>query len=258
MIHVRRFEWERILRRVIDLPPSTKLVGLLLATYCNADGSNGRPSLQRLIDVSGTSKSTVVRALKQLRDVGLIVRVFHGSKAGRRGLADVYRLTVPEDLLDRIKLLPPDELTTAEQVPDVTPDPGSEQVPDVTPDRRGTGATSHPEQVSSQTEQVSSQTGTGVTHDTPQEPDHPETRTDHKERLSKVSHSPPATTPEHAAAVAALADLAPTQQEQLLDTAKARLGDSATGTELICYAADLHHNGAPLPPRRHPVDEPIF
>jgi hypothetical protein len=123
-----RFEWERVLRRA-SLPPATKLVGFVLATYANKTGGSIRPGVQRLVDVTRQSRRTVMRALEHLRKVGLVERTFKGSSGGRRALADEYRLTCPVDLLDRMDLLTPND-----QVPTGTPDRQQEQGADMAPD----------------------------------------------------------------------------------------------------------------------------
>jgi hypothetical protein len=99
-----RYEWERVVKAVI-LPSTTKHVALNLATYADGDGRDVFPGNERLTDDTGLSDKTVRTALDRLRAVGLIERVSIGSRAGRRGLADVYRLTIPDDLLERVLLV---------------------------------------------------------------------------------------------------------------------------------------------------------
>ena len=102
-----RFEWERIIRR-IPLPPTAKLVALLLATYGTREGTRVRPGVRRLAAVSGLADRTVKRALARLRKDGLIEEMVSGSRAGT-GRTSEYRLTLPEDLIER-GLLDPDEV----------------------------------------------------------------------------------------------------------------------------------------------------
>lgn len=102
------FTWRRIIRRC-RLGASTKLVAAVLADYANPDGTRIRPGNERLVAVTELSDKTVRKALDRLRDLGLIDRVFEGSKMGRRGLADEYRLALPDDLMDRVEMLDPDE-----------------------------------------------------------------------------------------------------------------------------------------------------
>lgn len=103
-----RYEWERIVRRVV-MPPPAKLVALALATYGNQDGTSIFPGNERLTAVTCQGEKTVRRALDWLRSGYLIERVREGSRGGRRAYADEYRLIVPSDLLLRHTLLDPDE-----------------------------------------------------------------------------------------------------------------------------------------------------
>src|SRR5665647_636709 len=105
----KRFEWERIIRRVY-MDPSTKLVALVLATYANKDGTQVRPGRKRLAAVTCLSVRTVDRHLDELRSLNFLDRMAKGSNTGTRDLADVYRLTIPTDLLDITDLLPPSEI----------------------------------------------------------------------------------------------------------------------------------------------------
>jgi DNA-binding transcriptional ArsR family regulator len=152
-----RFEWERIVRRA-SLQPTEKLVALLLATYADPDGTRVKPGTERLMRVSGLSKSTIIRALTALRDAELLDRVEERFRNGRKGGCDVYRLTRPSRF-DAIGMLDPDE----ERVSLVTLDsfPGHPQ-PGVTHDTRSGKNECHPDP-----ERVSPDAGTGVTHDTP-------------------------------------------------------------------------------------------
>ena len=114
-----RFEWERIVRRC-PLRGAVKLLAYTLAQYGDAAGRNIRPGTPRLAAVCGMGTRTVERYLADLRGLGLVQRVTNGG--GPNGLAAVYRLTVPDDLLQRLTLLQPDELTPATRlaaVPDL-------------------------------------------------------------------------------------------------------------------------------------------
>jgi hypothetical protein len=42
-----RFQWERVVRDC-TLPPTTKLVALMLATYASGDGTHAHPGQDRL------------------------------------------------------------------------------------------------------------------------------------------------------------------------------------------------------------------
>jgi hypothetical protein len=84
-------------------------VALVAVTYGNPDGTRIRPGKNRLARVCRMDPKTVRDCLKRLREVGLLVRVFEGSSAGRQKLADEYRLAIPTDLFERIAMLDPDE-----------------------------------------------------------------------------------------------------------------------------------------------------
>lgn len=114
-----RYEWERIVRRVL-MPGSAKCVALAMATYANADGTSIYPGNERLSAVTCHGDKTVRRALAWLRSGYLIERTREGSRGGRGGFADEYRLTIPSDLLTRHNLLSPDEspvTTTGDNAP---------------------------------------------------------------------------------------------------------------------------------------------
>lgn len=105
---ISRYEWERWVRRCI-LPSSAKLVALVMATYAARDGSRIFPGVARLAATTGLSERTVRTALGTLRDVGLIERVYPGGRRGTQAFADVHRLAIPADLMERVGLLNPDE-----------------------------------------------------------------------------------------------------------------------------------------------------
>lgn len=105
---VSRYDWERWVRRCI-LPSSTKLVAFVMATYAARDGSRIFPGVTRLAATTGLSERTVRTALGNLRDVGLIERVYPGGRRGTQAFADVHRLAIPADLLTRVETLNPEE-----------------------------------------------------------------------------------------------------------------------------------------------------
>lgn len=95
-VDARRFAWEKALRGS-SLPSIAKHVGLTIATYGDADGTNLRPGAVLLAEATSTSESTVRRGLRALVDEGFLIRVSGGRKApGRaRDHADEYRLSLP-------------------------------------------------------------------------------------------------------------------------------------------------------------------
>lgn len=107
-----RFEWEKLIRRIV-VPgnrKSVKVVALMLATYADADGSNVRPGEQRLSAVCQLGRSTVREALGWLRINYLIWRTSRGSNLGSANYVDVYRLSRPDDWEGRFLLLPENEI----------------------------------------------------------------------------------------------------------------------------------------------------
>ena len=106
-------DWLRVWVRV-RAQPSVKHVGWACAYFANYDdGAEVRPGLMMLAAVCGElNEKTVSNALKQIGAWGLMWRYFEGSKAGRPrdgrgGLADVWRLTIPDRLLDHVPMLTP-------------------------------------------------------------------------------------------------------------------------------------------------------
>lgn len=93
------WDWMRVFM-ALSINPTIKVVGCALAF--NADygtGHEAHPGIERLMAQTGLrSDKTVRTALEQLRRAGLIERRFKGSSAGRRGLADMYYLTLHNDL----------------------------------------------------------------------------------------------------------------------------------------------------------------
>jgi hypothetical protein len=111
-----RYEWERLVRR-ISMPGPIKLLALTLSTYADADGSRVRPGQGTLAAVIGRTERTIRRQMTILEDdLGLLQQVSRGGGRGGVGNPAVYRLTIPVDLLERVRLLSPSER------PEVSPD----------------------------------------------------------------------------------------------------------------------------------------
>ncbi|MDP9397692.1 MAG: helix-turn-helix domain-containing protein [Actinomycetota bacterium] len=167
-----RFEWERIVRRA-KIDPTAKYVGMVLATYANRDGTKAHPGRTRLAAVTGKSERTVDRALDLLRELGLLQRTTRGSSAGRQGLADVYRLTIPADLLARVDLLPPSEVEEAPDHPSSVSSGRPEQPSPTSSVLNGSPDTSDYHHSSSITDHSTLVTTSLVTHVNPPHQDHP-------------------------------------------------------------------------------------
>ncbi len=58
LMPVKRFEWERLVRR-IAMPRTTKLVAMTLASFANQDGSNVRPGRERIANACGVTPRTI-------------------------------------------------------------------------------------------------------------------------------------------------------------------------------------------------------
>lgn len=102
-------EWMIVWARVIA-SPSVKCVGAFCAHFADYEtGAEIHPGNAILgLACGGMTKKTVITALAQIRTWGLIWRYSEGSKAGRAGMSDVYRLTIPEDIFYRVPLLDPE------------------------------------------------------------------------------------------------------------------------------------------------------
>jgi len=111
-------EWMNVWARVIAAP-SVKLVGAMAAYFADySTGADIRPGNEILAAVSGgMDKRTVLKSLAQIREWGLIWRYSEGRLQGRRGMADVYRLTIPEHALALIPMLDPDYRHPVDNLP---------------------------------------------------------------------------------------------------------------------------------------------
>lgn len=101
-----RFDWERIVRE-LSLPKEVKLTALVLATFAGRDGRDVRPGEKRLSRMLRVGTRTVREHLKALRvRYGLIRRTHKGGGPNRA--ADVYELTVPDELPKGVTMAPPE------------------------------------------------------------------------------------------------------------------------------------------------------
>lgn len=98
------------MRRIV-MPAHHKLVALLLATWADPDGSRVRPGMALLGAAMGRSERTAAAVVRSLcGEWGLIEQVARGGGRGRLGRTTEYRLSIPTDLMDRVRLLGPDGL----------------------------------------------------------------------------------------------------------------------------------------------------
>lgn len=104
--YVDRNEWVKVIRDAV-IPTSVKVTGLVLATYGDTDGSSIFPSQRRLMATTQQGERTVRNALNFMRYHGLLWREMRGSNLGRNGIADRYRLILPDDCKERFRFVPP-------------------------------------------------------------------------------------------------------------------------------------------------------
>lgn len=101
-----RYEWERLVRRIV-MPWPTKALCFLLSTYADSNGTRVRPGVDVLAAVTGLSEKTARRRLAEIYAAGLLAKTRRGGGRNGRGRAAEYQLTIPVDLLDRFEMLPP-------------------------------------------------------------------------------------------------------------------------------------------------------
>jgi len=87
-----RRQWEHAIRDA-EIKPEHKLLGLILATYANPEGTNIRPGDERLATALNVSRRTIIRHRQALIEMGWIRRT-----RVRRSMSqtDTYRLTLPD------------------------------------------------------------------------------------------------------------------------------------------------------------------
>jgi hypothetical protein len=91
-----RWEWEKSLREDRQLEAGLKYVGLMLATFGNANGGEIFPSTATLAEACAMNPKTVRKHREHLVMAGWIECVRGG---GGRGLSNKYRLTLPSESL---------------------------------------------------------------------------------------------------------------------------------------------------------------
>lgn len=138
VMRVGRFEWERLIRRVRLgfyegatrdprrwVPHTTvQHVALVLATYADLDGTRVRPSARRVAQVCGLDERRVRAVITHLRRSQLLelVRPARGpGRGGGPGRPAEFRMSVPDDLLERLAYLDPDEQVVVVPSGAVTP-----------------------------------------------------------------------------------------------------------------------------------------
>ena len=102
-------QWTDVVKRA-RLGRTVTLVALTLATYADSDGTRVFPGNARLAVDCELTYNVVQAAMATLRRAGLIELV---KRAGRRGTANEYRLTLHPDLLERVEVLSPAAVVAA-------------------------------------------------------------------------------------------------------------------------------------------------
>lgn len=101
--------WTDVVRRT-RLGRTTKLVALLMANYADGDGTRIFPGVARIAVEAELTYNVVKTALAALREAGLIELV---RQATRKGDSDEYRLILDPDLIERVSVLSPGEVSVA-------------------------------------------------------------------------------------------------------------------------------------------------
>lgn len=94
-VDAARFPWTRAFRGS-KIPMNAKAVGLVVASYGNADGSSNHPGLTRLARDFDVDEKTIRRHLETLERAGWMRRTHAGRAGLTRKDADDYQLTVPQ------------------------------------------------------------------------------------------------------------------------------------------------------------------
>lgn len=98
----------------VKITASVKTVGVWAMTFAEyEDGTRVFPGVEILGLVAGVTERTAGLAMGAICQLGFMWQYVNGSRAGRPragrgGVASEYRLTLPDDLLERVPMLPPE------------------------------------------------------------------------------------------------------------------------------------------------------
>lgn len=92
---IKKFDWERYIRRA-GIQPTTKLVGLVMATYGNGKGEQIHPGDEMLALDCGITRRAVITHRTILEQLGFIKRIGE-PRRGPNGRAAEYVLTWPSN-----------------------------------------------------------------------------------------------------------------------------------------------------------------
>jgi hypothetical protein len=98
-VRVSKFDWERLMM-VSDLPWTTRSILLALGVFMREDGSNARPGLDALVQVT-RGRSVVIEHLKAAVEAGYLVVIERGGYRQSTKRATDYAATVPAAVYDR-------------------------------------------------------------------------------------------------------------------------------------------------------------
>lgn len=92
-----KFEYHKRMTADRDLSHAEHRLLATLWDYSDPDGTNIRPGRERMVDHSTLGERTVRVALNALLDRGYLVKTTGGGRGkGGRGLATIYRLSIPQ------------------------------------------------------------------------------------------------------------------------------------------------------------------
>lgn len=101
-------------RALVKVTASVKNVGVWAQTFAEyEDGTRVFPGVEILALVAGVTEKTAGQAMCAICQLGFMFQYVNGSRSGRPrkgrgGVASEYRLTLPDDLLERVPMLPPE------------------------------------------------------------------------------------------------------------------------------------------------------
>lgn len=181
------FDWENLVLAA-RISSTAKLVAFAMKTHADLDGTRVRPGTARLCVLCGVSYASVKRARQELLGAGLLELVRRGNR--RKGHADLYRLIIAEDIMDRGVLRLPNEIADAAEK--ITEDRQSAEATRLQKRNQGSETTpkdqgSHTDPDTDQGSETSRGTGyrahrrseSGLTDDPPPSQDDHSTKDDH-------------------------------------------------------------------------------
>lgn len=90
------FDWRQYVASDLGPHPTTRHVLLTLSLYMSPKGDSCFPSIDRLVEETGRSRSTVIKHIRIAKEEGWIQVQKHGF-SGRRWKRNEYVATVPDE-----------------------------------------------------------------------------------------------------------------------------------------------------------------